>query len=61
MVPQDSPLIALAQQGTEVVSQIVAAEPLVGNNQGEPSVGNRSADRVKFVRSEEASSSSGIR
>jgi hypothetical protein len=61
MVPQDSPLVGLAQQGTVAVSQIVAAKPLAGNNQGEPSVGNRSADRVKFIRSEEASSASGIR
>jgi hypothetical protein len=47
MVPQDSPLIALAQQGAEAVVQIVATEPSIGNHQGEPSVSNRSADRVK--------------
>jgi hypothetical protein len=35
---------------------IIAAEPSAGNHQGKPSIGNRSSDRVKRVRSEEASS-----
>jgi hypothetical protein len=29
MVPQDSPLVALAQQGNEAMGQIVATEPSV--------------------------------
>jgi hypothetical protein len=46
MVAEDSPLIALAQQGAEAVNVIVA-QRLVGNPRGEPSVGNRSNDRGK--------------
>jgi hypothetical protein len=61
MVPQDSPLIALAQQGAEAMGQIVVAEPSPNNHRGEPSVGNWSTDRVKRARSEEASSTSGFR
>jgi hypothetical protein len=44
MVPWDSPLVALAQQGVEVVSNIIAVTPLAENHRGEPSVGNRSND-----------------
>jgi hypothetical protein len=47
MVTQDSPLVALAQQGAEAVDQIIAAEPGVGNTWGEPSVGNWFADQAK--------------
>jgi hypothetical protein len=61
MVPQDSPLVALAQQGAEAVGQIVTAEPLTGNHRGEPCIENRSADRAKRTQSEEASSASGDR
>jgi hypothetical protein len=32
LVPQDSPLVALAQQGVKAVGRIVAAEPLAGNH-----------------------------
>jgi hypothetical protein len=49
MVPQDSLLVALAQQGAKAVGQIVAAEPMVGNYQGEPSFGNWSDDWAKCV------------
>jgi hypothetical protein len=59
MVPHDSPLVALAQQGDEAVGQIVVAEPSTGYHRGEPSISNRSADRTKHAQSEEASSSSG--
>jgi hypothetical protein len=45
LVPQDSPLVALAQQGAEAVGHIVAAEPLAGNHRGEP--GNQSEDQTK--------------
>jgi hypothetical protein len=47
MIPQDSPIVALAQQGAEAVGQIVAATLLAGNLQGETSVGNQSADQAK--------------
>jgi hypothetical protein len=47
MVPQDSPLVVLAQQGVEVVGQIVAVELSAGNHRGKPSIGYRSADRAK--------------
>jgi hypothetical protein len=36
------------------VGKIVAAEPSTENHWGEPSVGNRSTDRAKHARSEEA-------
>jgi hypothetical protein len=49
MVPQDSPLVALARHGAEVVGQIVTAEPWARNHRGEPSIGNRSSDWVKCV------------
>jgi hypothetical protein len=58
MVPQGSPLVALAQQGSDAVGQIVAVEPLAGNPRGEPSIGNRSVDQAKRAQSEEASSTS---
>jgi hypothetical protein len=61
MVPHDSPLVALAQQGDEAVGQIVVAEPSTENHRGEPSIGNRSTDRTKRARSEEASSANGNR
>jgi hypothetical protein len=40
MVPPDSPLIALAQQGVEAVGNIVATTPTAENQRGEPSGGN---------------------
>jgi hypothetical protein len=61
MVPHDSPLVALAQQGDEAVGQIIVAEPSTENHRGEPSIGNRPADRTKRARSEEASSANGNR
>jgi hypothetical protein len=36
LTPQGSPLVALAQQGAEHVVQIIAAEPSMGNQRGEP-------------------------
>jgi hypothetical protein len=57
--PSKLPLIALAQQGAKAVGHIVAAEQSIGNHQGEPSIGNRSADWMKRAQSEEASSASG--
>jgi hypothetical protein len=54
MAPKDSPLVALDQQGLEVVNVVVAQ--LSGDNlRGEPSVGNRSNDQGKSARSEAAS------
>jgi hypothetical protein len=47
MVPQDSPLMALAQQGVEAAGNIVGAAPSARNHQGEPSVCNRSNDQAK--------------
>jgi hypothetical protein len=61
MVPLDSPLIALAQQGVEEVGNIVAVAPIVGNHWGKPSSGNRSNDQAKRARSKAASSASGNR
>jgi hypothetical protein len=58
MAPEDSSLIALAQQGTEVVN-IVVAQRSADNPRGEPSVGNRSNDRRKRARSEATTSTSG--
>jgi hypothetical protein len=55
IAPEGSPLMALAQQGAEVVNLIVV-EKSVGNPQMEPSVGNN--DRARHVRSEAASSAS---
>jgi hypothetical protein len=59
LAPQDSPLVALAQQRAEAVVQIAAAKPSMANRCGEPPVGNRSDDRANHARSEEASSASG--
>jgi hypothetical protein len=56
MVPQDSHLVALAQQATKAVGQIVAAEPSVGNHQCEPSIGNRSNNLAKHAQREEGTS-----
>jgi hypothetical protein len=61
LVPQYSPLVALAHHGVEAVDQIVVAEPSMDNQQGEPSIGNRSNDQAKHVRSKEASSASAKR
>jgi hypothetical protein len=47
MVPQDSPLVALAQQGVEAVGNIITASP--------------SNDQAKRVQSEAPSSASGNR
>jgi hypothetical protein len=58
MTSEDSPLIALAQQGAEVANVIVAQRS-TGNTRGESSVGNQSNDRGKRARSETASSASG--
>jgi hypothetical protein len=46
-VPQDSPLVSLAQQGPEAVGWIIAVEPSVGNQWGEPSIGNYYDDQAK--------------
>jgi hypothetical protein len=61
MVPPDSPLISLAQQGVEAASNIVVAAPTTGNHQGESSGGNRSNGWVKSARTEASSSASGNR
>jgi hypothetical protein len=42
MVPQDSPIVVLAQQGAEAVGQIIAIEASAGNQRGEPSIGKQS-------------------
>jgi hypothetical protein len=42
LVPQDSPLVALIQQGVETMGQIVATQLSMGNQHSEPSIGNRS-------------------
>jgi hypothetical protein len=42
MVPLDSPLVSLAQQGVEAACNIVAAAPSARNRQGKHSIGNRS-------------------
>jgi hypothetical protein len=47
MVPQDSPLIALAQQGVVPVGNIVVAAPSAKNHRGEPSGDNQSKDWAK--------------
>jgi hypothetical protein len=52
MVPQDSPLVALAQQGAEAVDQIVIVELSAGNHRGEPSVGNQSVDQSLMTKKE---------
>jgi hypothetical protein len=58
MVPPESPLVTLAQQGVEVVGDIVATAPMAENHQGEPSGGNRSHDRAKRARNKAPSSAS---
>jgi hypothetical protein len=40
MVPPDSPLVALTQQGVETASNIVAVASATENNRGEPSDAN---------------------
>jgi hypothetical protein len=60
MTPEGSPLVALAHQGVETVNYVIA-QRLTGNPRGEPSVGNRSNDRIKRARSEAASSASSNR
>jgi hypothetical protein len=59
MTHQDSPVATLVQQGAEAVVQITVAELSITNQQGKPSIGNRSDDWGKRARSEEASSISG--
>jgi hypothetical protein len=54
LTPEDSPLVALAQQGAKVANLIVA-EKSVGNPCREPSVDNRSHDRARRARSKAAS------
>jgi hypothetical protein len=61
MVPPDSPVVVLAQQGVEAVGNIVAVAPTAENHRGEPFGGNRSHDRAKRAQSEAASSASGNR
>jgi hypothetical protein len=60
MTPEGSPLVALAHQGVETVNYVIA-QRLTDNPRGEPSVGNRSNDRMKRARSEAASSASSNR
>jgi hypothetical protein len=50
MVPPDSPLIALAQQGVEAAGNIIATTPMAENHRGEPSSGNRSHERAKRAK-----------
>jgi hypothetical protein len=47
MVPPDSLLVALVQQGVEAMGNITASAPTVGNHWGEPSGDNRSHDQAK--------------
>jgi hypothetical protein len=61
MVPPDSPLVALAQQGVEVMGNIIAATPTPENHWSKPSGGNRSHDRAKRACSEAAAAASGNR
>jgi hypothetical protein len=61
MVPENAPLVALAQQGVEAAGNIVVATPLAGKHWGEPSIGNRSKDRAKRAQSKAVSSASGNR
>jgi hypothetical protein len=58
MAPEGSPLVDLAQQGAEAANFIIVQRS-IGNPRGEPSVDNRSIDRVKRARSEAAASTSG--
>jgi hypothetical protein len=61
MVPENAPLVTLAQQGVEAAGNIVVATPLAGNHRGEPSIGNRSKDGAKRAQSKAVSSASGNR
>jgi hypothetical protein len=56
MVPENAPLVALAQQGVEAAGNIVVATPSAENRRGEPSISNRSKDRAKRARSKAVSS-----
>jgi hypothetical protein len=56
MVPPDSPLIALAQQGVEAAGNIAAVAPTVRNPGS-----NQSNDQTERARSEAAASASGNR
>jgi hypothetical protein len=58
MVPPDSPLIALAQQGVEAVGHIIVVAPIAGSHQSEPSCGNWSNDQAKRAWSEAATTDS---
>jgi hypothetical protein len=49
MVPPDSPLVALAQQGVEAAGNIAVVAPLAGNHRGESSSGIRSNDKAERV------------
>jgi hypothetical protein len=49
MTPEGSPLLALAQQGAEAASHVIAVERLAGNHRGEPSIGNQSDGRAKHA------------
>jgi hypothetical protein len=60
MAPKSSPLVALAQQGAEVVN-VVLAQRSTDNPRGEPSVINQSNDQGKRAQSEAATSASGNR
>jgi hypothetical protein len=60
MVPEGSPLVALAQQGAEVMNDVVAQRS-ADNPRGESFVGNRSNDWGKRSRSETTLSVSGNR
>jgi hypothetical protein len=60
MAPEGSLLIALPQQGAEVVNFIIAQRS-TDNPRGEHFVGNRSNDQVKRAQSEATSSASGNR
>jgi hypothetical protein len=59
IVPPDSPLVALVQQGVEAASTIIAAAPMADNHRSESSGGNRLNDRAKTARSEATSSADG--
>jgi hypothetical protein len=52
MTLESSPLNALAQQGVEVVNQVIAVERSTEKYRGEPFIGNQSDSRAKRVRSE---------
>jgi hypothetical protein len=52
MALESSPLNALAQQGVEVVNQVIAVERSTEKYRGEPFIGNQSDSWAKRVRSE---------